>query len=694
MSENRKMPPFPNDDKFPMPPKDGKAPQFPKDGNAPQFQRDGKMPPFSPKFKPVEYKSKYNRGKDPMKMMRDRTRNLRRGPGPGGFGMRGPGGGGGPRGMGMPGEKAKDFKGSLIRVLKYLKPFTWSLIFIAFLAILSSLFNTISPLVQGRAIDVIMTGASPDVAMDYTALLRVLLTMAGLYLCTALFSFLQQFTVAGVSQKLVFTLRRDVEKKLSKLPLKYYDSNTHGEILSRMVNDVDNISHTLQQSVTQIISSLIGITGALIMMLRISPLLTLVALAVTPLYLLVVYIIAPKSQRYFVAQQAALGDLNGHVEEMFTGHKIVKAFGHESESIREYEEINEQYFNFSRKAQFISGMIMPLMNFLGNLGYVLMCVVGGIFVSNGRISLGSMQAFLQYIRQFNMPITQTSNIANVIQSTIASAERIFEILDEKEEVPEASNPADLSDPEGRVRFEHVRFGYTPENTLMDDLSIDVKPGQTIAIVGPTGAGKTTLVNLLMRFYDVDGGRITVDGVDIRDMTRGGLRGIFGMVLQDTWLFNGTIRDNIAYGRPQATESEIINASVAACADHFIRTLPEGYNTVLNEEASNISQGQKQLLTIARAFLSDPSILILDEATSSVDTRTEVLIQNAIAELKKGRTSFVIAHRLSTIRNADLILVMNNGSIIEQGSHNELLARKGFYYDLYNSQFLNAVDEAV
>jgi ATP-binding cassette subfamily B multidrug efflux pump len=655
---------------------------FPPEGFQGEFK--GKKPPF-----PIDYKPRYNRDIDPLQIMSRRRRQPGRS-GPGGF-RRGPGG---PPGMSMPGEKARDFKGSLKRTLKYLRPFILSLVFIAVLAILSSLAGTISPVIQGKAIDIILKGSAPDVPMDYTALLRVLLTMGAIFIFTSLFSFLQQFTVAGVSHKLVFTFRRDVERKLSKLPLKYYDSNTHGEILSRIVNDVDNISFTLQQSVTQIISSFISIVGALVMMLRISPLLTLISLCLTPLYILVVYIIAPKSQRYFIAQQAALGDLNAHVEEMFSGHKIVKAFGRENSSINEYEEINEQYYTFSRKAQFISGMIMPLMGFLGNLSYVLMCVVGGIFVSNGRITLGNMQAFLQYIRQFNMPITQTSNIANVIQSTIASAERIFDILDEPEEAPDSSDPKDLENPKGHVCFEHVRFGYSPDNILMEDLSIEVKPGQTVAIVGPTGAGKTTLVNLLMRFYDVDGGRITVDGVDIRDMTRAGLRGIFGMVLQDTWLFNGTIRDNIAYGRTNATEEEIVDAAVAACADHFIRTLPEGYNTVLNEEASNISQGQKQLLTIARAFLADPSILILDEATSSVDTRTEVFIQQAIAKLKKNRTSFVIAHRLSTIRNADLILVMNNGTIIEQGTHNDLLARKGFYYEMYNSQFLNAVDDAV
>jgi len=645
-------------------------------------QFNGMRPPI-----PVEYQSKYSRGKDPIQAMHERRRARRpMGPPPGG-GFRG--GPGGP--MGMPAEKAKDFKGTLKRVLKYLKPYWWGIALIAVLSICSSLFTVISPRVQGNAITIIEQGVSSKAGINYTALYRTLLIMGSIYILTTLFSFLQQFIVATISQKLVFSLRRDIEAKLAKLPLKYYDSHTHGEILSRITNDVDTVSSTLQMSVTQIVSSAITIVGVLFMMLRISPLLTLIALLITPLYLLVVYVIAPKSQRYFIAQQTALGDLNSHVEEMFTGHKIVKAFNREKDSIEEFEQINQMYYTFSRRANFISGMIMPIMHFLGNLGYVAMCIVGGIFVSRRTISLGDMQAFMQYVRLFNQPITQTSNIANVIQSTIASAERVFDILNAEEEVPEAANPRDIANPEGAVRFENIRFGYSEDKILMQDLSIDVKPGQTVAIVGPTGAGKTTLVNLLMRFYDVMDGRITIDGVDIREMTRGGLRSIFGMVLQDTWLFNGTIRDNISYGKTDATDEEIVQAAVAACADHFIRTLPDGYNTVINEEASNISQGQKQLLTIARAFLADPSILILDEATSSVDTRTEVLIQNALAKLKKGRTSFVIAHRLSTIRNADIILVMNNGSIIEKGTHEELLNRKGFYYELYNSQFMNGAE---
>ncbi len=634
------------------------------------------------KFEIPEYQSKYSRGKDPIEAMHERRRNRRRG------------GGGGRHGgpMGMPAEKAKDFKGSLKRVVTYIKPFWIGITVLAIISILTALLSVISPKVQGNAITVIQLGVEKGTGIDYRALYRTLLMLGSLFVLRSLLNLVQQLISATISQRLVYNFRHDVEAKLSKLPLKYFDSNTHGEILSRMVNDVDTVSSTLQMSISTLISNAITLIGVLAMMLTISPLMTLIAMAFTPLYIIVVYVIAPKSQRYFIAQQTALGDLNSHVEEMFTGHKIVKVFNHEKESIEEFEYINQQYYTFSRRAQFISGMIMPIMQFLGNLGYVAMCIMGGISVAAGRINLGDMQAFMQYVRMFNQPISQTANLANVIQSTVASAERIFEILDEEEEVPETSDPQDLVQPEGKVTFEHIRFGYSEDKILMDDMSIDVEPGQTVAIVGPTGAGKTTLVNLLMRFYDVMGGRITVDGVDIRDMTRGGLRSIFGMVLQDTWLFNGTIRENIRYGRTDATEDEVIEAAVAARADHFIRTLPDGYDTQINEEGSNISQGQKQLLTIARAFLANPSILILDEATSSVDTRTEVLIQEALARLQKGRTSFVIAHRLSTIRNADIILVMDNGAIVEKGSHDELIAAKGFYYDLYNSQFLNVASE--
>ncbi len=466
--------------------------------------------------------------------------------------------------------------------------------------------------------------------------------------------------------------------------------------MSRIVNDMDNLSTTLQQSVTQLITSAVTLVGVLVMMLTISPLLSLIVLLTFPLSLFITMGIAKRSQEYFRRQQRSLGELNGHVEEMLAGHKIVKAFGHERQAIDEFDRRNEKLYDAGWRAQFVSGIIMPLMRFVGNIGYVFVAVVGSIMVTKNAIAIGDVQAFIQYAQQFTQPITMLANIANVIQSAMASAERLFELLDEQEEVPEAVDAKVIEHPEGAVQFEHVRFGYSPDNILMQDMNIDVQPGQMIAIVGPTGAGKTTLVNLLMRFYEVNGGRILVDGIDITEIKRGALRRMFGMVLQDTWLFNGTIRANIAYGREDATEQEIVRAAKAANADHFIRTLPEGYNTVLNEEASNISQGQKQLLTIARAFLADPEILILDEATSSVDTRTEIQIQRAMTELMKGRTSFVIAHRLSTIRDADLILVMNHGTIVEKGTHEELLAKNGFYADLYNSQFTGRtlLEEAV
>jgi ATP-binding cassette subfamily B protein len=500
--------------------------------------------------------------------------------------------------------------------------------------------------------------------------------------------------MAGVSQRTIYKLRQEVDQKLSRLPLKYFDGRTHGEILSRAVNDMDNIGSTLQQSLMQLITSTLTLVGVLAMMLSISWFLTLIVLATLPLSLFIVTGIAKRSQQYFRNQQKSLGELNGHVEEMYTGHKIVKAFGHEAKAIAEFDELNANLREAGWRAQFVSGIIMPLMRFVGNLGYVLVAVVGGTLAAQRTISLGDVQAFIQYSNQFTWPITQLANIANVIQSAIASSERVFELLDEEEQVSEVAE-SEIVQVAGHVQFRHVKFGYSPEKILMEDLDIEAKPGQMIAIVGPTGAGKTTLVNLLMRFYEVNDGKILVDGVDITKLKRGDLRCMFGMVLQDTWLFHGTIRDNIAYGKENATEDEIIHASKTAYADHFIRTMPEGYSTVLNEEATNISQGQKQLLTIARAFLADPQVLILDEATSSVDTRTELLIQEAMSKLMKGRTSFVIAHRLSTIRNADLILVMNHGAIIEQGTHEGLLAQNGFYADLYNSQFrVRSIDEAV
>jgi len=529
--------------------------------------------------------------------------------------------------------------------------------------------------------------------IDMTYVLRVVIILIILYLVGALFNLIMGLVMSGVSQKTVSDLRREVDDKLARLPLKYYDKHPHGDILSRVTNDIDTVAGTLQQSLTQVITSVLQILGYIIMMLTISPVLTLIVLGTMPLYVLATTFIAKKSQKYFAAQQKELGGLSGHVEEMYTGHKIVKAFGKEKDSIKKFGEFNDKLYDAGWKAQFISGIMFPLMNFISNLGYVLICIVGGIWITLNRLKIGDIMAFIQYARSFTMPIVQTANIANIIQSTIACAERVFEVLDEEEEIPDSTDAIAIEAPRGEVNFEHVDFRYNEDVPLIENMNLDVRQGHTIAIVGPTGAGKTTLVNLLMRFYEINAGKITVDGVDIKDFKRADLRRMFGMVLQDTWLFNGTIKDNIAYGKEGATMDEILLAAKAAHAHHFIKTLPEGYNTILNEEATNISQGQKQLLTIARAILADPAILILDEATSSVDTRTEVLIQKAMRNLMQNRTSFVIAHRLSTIRDAELILVMNKGSIIEQGNHGELLAQNGFYADLYNSQFAGANLEA-
>jgi ATP-binding cassette subfamily B multidrug efflux pump len=618
----------------------------------------------------------------------------------------GPMGRGGWGAMGRPVEKAKDFRGTFKRLMGYFWPQRFLLLVVLITAIIGTVFNIVGPKILGMATTKLFDGllaqykakmlGQPVPAIDFHYIATVLLILLGLYVISAIFMYIQQYIMAGVAQRTMYQLRKEVDEKLSRLPLRYFDSRTHGEIMSRAVNDMDNLSTTLQQSVTQLIISVVTLVGVVVMMLVISPLLSLIVVLTLPLSLFIVMGIAKRSQEYFRQQQRALGDLNGHVEEMYTGHKIVKAFGREEASVAEFTVRNERLYEAGWKAQFVSGIIMPLMRFVGNIGYVFVAVVGGIMVTKNAISIGDVQAFIQYAQQFTQPITQLANFANIIQSAMASAERLFELLDEEEEVPEAVNAKVIEHPEGAVRFEHVYFGYSEDAILIQDMNIDVKPGQMIAIVGPTGAGKTTLVNLLMRFYEVNRGRILVDGVDITEIKRGNLRRMFGMVLQDTWLFNGTIRDNIAYGREDATEEEIVRAAKAANADHFIRTLPDGYNTVLNEEASNISQGQKQLLTIARAFLANPEILILDEATSSVDTRTEIQIQKAMTELMKGRTSFVIAHRLSTIRDADLILVMNHGTIIEQGTHEELLARRGFYADLYNSQFTGRtlIEEAV
>ncbi|MCB2293463.1 ABC transporter ATP-binding protein/permease [Clostridium algoriphilum] len=666
--------------------------------------------------------------------MSENNKNTKSGGGSGG----GMGRSGGPMGsFAGPIVKAKDFKGTLKRLLGYLKPQRTNFILVFIFAIISTVFTIVGPKISAKAIDRLVEGimnkygliqlhakqgeiaalikANPAAAkspkviegltqikagiskimnvnggmIDFTYIRNIILLLLALYLVSTVFGFLQQYIMAGVAQKTVYNMRREVEDKLSRLPLKFFDSRTHGEILSRVTNDVDNISTTLQQSLTQLITSIVTIIGIIVMMLTISPLMTLVVILTLPLYIVVTAFVAKRSQKFFAAQQKEIGALNGHVEEMYTGHKIVKSFGHEKDSIQQFENINDRLYTSGWKAQFISGIIMPMMRFVSNIGYVVVCVVGGFLATQGRITIGDIQAFIQYSNQFTQPIVQTANIANIIQSTVASAERIFELLDEVEQIAETSDSKVIKLPKGEVKFEHVDFSYKSEESLIKDMNIDVRRGHTIAIVGPTGAGKTTLVNLLMRFYEIDAGKISIDGVDIRDIKRGELRSMFGMVLQDTWLFNGTIMENIAYGIEGATDEETMQAARAAHAHHFIKTLPDGYNTILNEEASNISQGQKQLLTIARAILANPTIMILDEATSSVDSRTEVYIQRAMTELMENRTSFVIAHRLSTIKDAELILVMNKGSIIEMGNHNELLAQKGFYEDLYNSQFAGA-----
>ncbi|MDD3599729.1 MAG: ABC transporter ATP-binding protein [Firmicutes bacterium] len=640
---------------------------------------------------------------------------------------RGPGHG--PMGAMMPAERARDFKGSLKRLSGYLKPHRVLLIVVALLSIAGVVLTIAGPKILGRATNILFEGVIgkqlppglgkeqiiamlkaagrdqmaemvagmnivPGAGVDFAAIARVLITLVVIYIVGSFFSWLQHYIMAGISQRTVYGLRKEADAKLARLPLKYYDSNTRGEILSRVTNDIDNIASTLQQSLMQLITALFTVIGVLIMMFSISPLLAVIALATLPLSVIVTLSIAKRSQKQFTEQWDSTGALNGHIEEMYTGHNIVKAFNRQKEAIDEFDRENGRLYQASFRAHFISSTIQPAMRFINNLNYVAVCVLGGMRVANGTLSLGDVQAFIQYSRQFTQPIVQTASIMNVLQSTVASAERVFELLDEEEETPDTQEPVVIEDVEGRVVFDSVSFRYKPDVPLIEDMNLEVEPGQTVAIVGPTGAGKTTVVNLLMRFYEINGGSISIDGVDIRDMARDDLRRLFGMVLQDTWLFNGTIRDNIAYGREDATESEIVAAARAAHVDHFVRTMPDGYDTELGDEASNISQGQKQLLTIARAFLADPEILILDEATSSVDTRTEVLIQEAMAELMRGRTSFVIAHRLSTVRDADTILVMDNGSIVEQGSHTELMKARGFYYDLYNSQFAGAYDEAV
>ncbi|MCM3676720.1 MULTISPECIES: ABC transporter ATP-binding protein [Peribacillus] len=602
----------------------------------------------------------------------------------------GPGGGN----MMMMGQKAKDFKGTLKRLLTYLKPRRNKLISVFFAAIMSTIFMIVGPKIMGNAITELFEGAYgkfqgiPGAAINFDKIGQILLLLAGLYALSSLFNYVQQYIMSSVAQDTVYDLREDVNEKLEKLPLKYFEGRPNGETLSRMTNDIDTIGSTLQQSLTQFITSIVTILGIIIMMLSISPLLTLISIVSLPLSIFAIRPILKRSQKYFADQQSKLGQLNGHIEEIYTGHQVVKAFGYEKKASAQFTAVNEELYKAGSKAQFISGIIMPVMFFIGNLSYVLISVVGGILVTQRSISIGDIQAFITYSKQFTQPITQTANIANIIQSTVAAAERVFELLDEEEEMKEQTT-ANIKRANGAVTFEHVDFGYG-EEMLIEDMNIDVLPGQTVAIVGPTGAGKTTMINLLMRFYELNGGKINIDGLDTRNMSRNDLRKNFGMVLQDTWLFNGTIKENIAYGKNGATDEEIFTAARTAHADHFIRTLPDGYETILNEEASNISQGQKQLLTIARAVLADPPIMILDEATSSVDTRTEVFIQKAMNRLMEGRTSFVIAHRLSTIKDADLILVMDQGKVIEKGTHSDLLRENGFYAELYNSQFTENV----
>lgn len=592
--------------------------------------------------------------------------------------------------MVRPAEKPKDMKGTLKRLLKYLRPYFFQIAIVFVLVVLSNVFNVFGPRIIGDITTELFKGVVSKRAglgskIDFGFILQKLTLLAALYISAAFFTYIQHYLMAVVSQRMVFSLRNEVMGKLAKLPLKFFDSRTYGDVLSRITNDIDNISTTLQQSILQLLSAVVTLLGIVAMMLSISPVLTFITLLTLPFSIVATISIASRSQRLFSKQQAVLGDLTGHVEETYGGFNVIKAFNREGDFTKAFVEMNEKLYDASWRAQFLSGIIMPLMNFISNIGYVIVCAAGGIFVIRRVLEIGDVQAFIQYSRQFNHPITQTANITNIIQSTIASAERVFEILDEEEETPD--NPKlVLKNVKGCVKFENVSFSYSEDVPLIEDLNVEVKPGQKVAIVGPTGAGKTTIVNLLMRFYEVKKGRITVDGVDIRDISRENLRKIFGMVLQDTWLFSGTIRENIAYGKEGATEEEIINAAKAAHAHHFIKTLPGGYDAVLNEEASNISQGQKQLITIARAFLANPEILILDEATSNVDTVTEIYIQKALKKLMKGRTSFVIAHRLSTVKDADMILVINNGRIIEKGTHEELVKKGGFYAELYKSQF--------
>ena len=601
----------------------------------------------------------------------------------------------GPMGRGMqPGEKPKDLKGSLGKLLSYIGNFKAAIIVVMIFAAASTVFNVIGPKTLGKATTALSEGLMAKIqgtgSIDFTYIGQILLFVLGLYVCSAAFNFIQGWIMTGVTQKICYRMRKEISRKINRMPMKYFESRTYGEVLSRITNDVDTLGQGLNQSITTIITSVATLVGVLIMMLSISPLMTLIAIVILPISMALISFVVKKSQKYFKDQQEYLGHINGQVEEVYGGHLVIKAFNREKDTIEEFNRTNEILYQSAWKSQFLSGMMQPIMMFVGNLGYAAVALSGGLLAIRGTITIGDIQAFIQYVKNFTQPIQQIAQVINQVQSMAAASERVFEFLNEEEEDQTVEHPADVSAVTGTVDFDHVQFGYNPDQTIIKDFSAHVKPGQKIAIVGPTGAGKTTMVKLLMRFYDVNSGSIKLDGHDVRDFNRRELRDAFGMVLQDTWLFKGTIMENIRYGRLEATDEEVIAAAKAAHADHFIKTLPGGYQMELNEDASNVSQGQKQLLTIARAILADNKILILDEATSSVDTRTEVTIQKAMDNLMRGRTSFVIAHRLSTIRNADLILVMKDGDIVEQGNHEELLEKNGFYENLYNSQFEDVV----
>ncbi|MEG0914619.1 MAG: ABC transporter ATP-binding protein [Christensenellaceae bacterium] len=590
-------------------------------------------------------------------------------------------------------EKAKDFSGTAKRLLGYLKPYKKKMIVMLIFALIATMFLIIGPRLLGEATNTIFAGVANTIEgqdasanIDFIKLSAILASLVVIYGLSGLFSYMQQKTTAKISQSAIFDLRESVDRKIQSLPLNYFDTHTRGDILSRTTTDIERISATLQQSMTQLITAVFTITGIIVMMFMLSWQMTLIALLVLPIALFLSSRVVKKSQKYYIGQQDKLGKVNSYVEEMYTGHNIIKLYGTEGRTEEDFDKMNDELYLDAQKSQFASSIIMPVTNFVGNLGYVGICVLGGVLTSNGTLTVGAIQAFIQYMQQFTQPIVQTANIANLLQSTVAAAERVFEMLDEPEQVSENENLKVIDHTTGEITFDHVKFGYSPEKILISDMNLHVKPGQKVAIVGPTGAGKTTLVNLLMRFYELNDGSIKIDHIDIRDISRQNLRSLFGMVLQDTWLYSGTIRDNIRYGRPDATDEEVVNACKMANVDFFVNSLPGGYDMMINEEASNISQGQKQLLTIARAFCAEPQILILDEATSSVDTRTEKMIQDAMQKLTEGRTSFMIAHRLSTIKDADTILVMKDGDIIEQGSHDELMEKDGFYTSLYNSQF--------